>query len=98
MNILNLHSIRMSKSLVVRLWVSKHGCIWTELVPVEGRVQVSTSQTYKSVWPFFEYLEIYIYKCDMICEQGLETTQMLKNGTTQLNTGIAIGGRIPSNQ
>lgn len=33
----------------------------------------------------------------MICGHGLETTEMLKNGTAQLNTGIAIV-RIPRNQ
>lgn len=63
---------------------------------MEGSVQVSASQTYKCVWPFlFEYLERY--KCDMICGQDLETTPMLKNGITQLNTGIAIV-RIPRSQ
>lgn len=65
---------------------------------MESKVQVSTSQIYKCVWSFtFEYLEIYIYMCDIICGHGLETTEMLKNGTAQLNTGIAIV-RIPRNQ
>lgn len=103
MNILNLHSIRMPDSSIGI--ISGSGAVGEQVQmcvswasPVESNVQVSPSQVYKCVWSLtFEYLEMYIYMCDMICGHGLGTTQMLKNGSTQLNTGIAIV-RIPRNQ
>lgn len=103
MNILNLHTIRMPDSSIGI--ISGSGAVGEQVQmcvswasPVESNVQVSPSQVYECVWSLtFEYLEMYIYMCDMTCGHGLGTTQMLKNGSTQLNTGIAIV-RIPRNQ